>query len=138
MCHSYINAARLLGFTLKIATPAGYAPDADILARGGDQVVVCDSAHQAAENADLVVTDVWASMGDEQSREKRLADFAEHQVDEALMRQAKTDALFMHCLPAHRGEEITADVLDGPQSVVFDQSENRLHIQKAIIVWLLQ
>ncbi|ROO29329.1 ornithine carbamoyltransferase [Salinisphaera japonica] len=134
MCHSYINAARLLGFTLKIATPAGYAPDADILARGGDHVVVCDSAHQAADNADLVVTDVWASMGDEQSREKRLADFAAHQVNDALMRQAKADALFMHCLPAHRGEEVSASVIDGTQSVVWDEAENRLHAQMALLL----
>ena len=134
MCHSYINAARLLGFTLKIAAPAGYAPDADILARGGDHVVVCDSAHQAADNADLVVTDVWASMGDEQSREKRLADFAAHQVNDALMRQAKADALFMHCLPAHRGEEVSASVIDGTQSVVWDEAENRLHAQMALLL----
>ena len=133
MCHSYINAARLLGFDLRVATPNGYGPDADIVARGGDRVTLCDSAHSAADGADLVVTDVWASMGDEDSQAARLAAFADFQVNDALMGCAADNALFMHCLPAHRGEEVSAAVIDGPASVVWDEAENRLHAQMALL-----
>lgn len=138
MCHSYINAARLLGFSLRIAAPEGYRPDARML-RGSEQAVtLCDEAQQAADGADLVVTDVWASMGDEGERENRLADFANFQVNRALMSWAADDALFMHCLPAHRGEEVSAEVIDGSQSVVWDEAENRLHAQTALLLKLLE
>lgn len=137
MCHSYLNAARLLGFELRIAAPSGYAPDGDILRAAGDAARLCDDAQSAVADADLVVTDVWASMGDEDDRDVRLADFADFQVNHALMKHAKPDALFMHCLPAHRGEEVSADVIDGNQSVVWDEAENRLHAQMALVLDLL-
>jgi len=137
MCHSYLNAARLLGFDLRIATPPGYGPDTRLLDAAGERATLCEDAAQAADNADLVVTDVWASMGDDSDRETRLADFANYQVNKALMSWANADALFMHCLPAHRGEEVSAEVIDGPQSVVWDEAENRLHAQKALLLDLL-
>ncbi|MBS63909.1 ornithine carbamoyltransferase [Salinisphaera sp.] len=137
MCHSYMLAARLLGFELRIATPEGYGPNPQILKTCGERAVICEDAPQAADGADLVVTDVWASMGDEDDREVRLADFANFQVNKALMSWAKDDALFMHCLPAHRGEEVSAEVIDGPHSVVWDEAENRLHAQKALLLDLL-
>jgi len=137
MCHSYLNAARLLGFTLRIAAPDGYTPDTRILQAAGEHAVVCKDAATAADGAHLVVTDVWASMGDEGDRETRLADFANYQVNKALMSWAADDALFMHCLPAHRGEEVSAEVIDGAQSVVWDEAENRLHAQKALLLDLL-
>ncbi len=137
MCHSYINAARQFGFTLNIASPQGYLPDADILAAAGKQAVMLDSAQAAAEGADLVVTDVWASMGQEEEQEKRVRAFADYQVNAEVMQAASPQALFMHCLPAHRGEEVSADVIDGAQSVVWDEAENRLHAQKALLELLL-
>ncbi|MBO9470285.1 ornithine carbamoyltransferase [Endozoicomonas sp. G2_2] len=137
MCHSYLLAARLLDFDLRIATPEGYGPNPQILKTCGERAVICDDASHAADGADLVLTDVWASMGDEDDREVRLADFANYQVNKALMSWAKDDALFMHCLPAHRGEEVSAEVIDGPNSVVWDEAENRLHAQKALLLDLL-
>jgi len=137
MCHSYINAARQFGFTLKIACPAGYLPEPDILEAAGNHAIMADSALAAADTADLVVTDVWASMGQEEEQAKREKAFAAYQVDTSVMQAAAPDALFMHCLPAHRGEEVTADVIDGPQSVVWDEAENRLHAQKALLEILL-
>jgi ornithine carbamoyltransferase len=137
MCHSYINAARQFDFTLKIACPEGYLPEADILAAAGRHAVLADTALAAAAGADLVVTDVWASMGQEEEQAKREKAFAAYQVDANLMQAAAADALFMHCLPAHRGEEVAADVIDGPQSVVWDEAENRLHAQKALLEILL-
>ena len=137
MCRSYLNAARLLGFTLKIAAPPGYAPAPELIAAAGGRVSLCETAAQAAEDADWVVTDVWASMGDESDRAARLAAFAGYQVNQAVMQRAARDALFLHCLPAHRGEEVSADVIDGAQSVVWDQAENRLHVQKALLRDLL-
>ena len=137
MCHSYINAARQFDFTLKIACPEGYLPEPDILESAGDHAIMTDSALAAADGADLVVTDVWASMGQEEEQAKRERAFAAYQVDAKLMQAAAADALFMHCLPAHRGEEVTADVIDGPQSVVWDEAENRLHAQKALLEILL-
>lgn len=133
MCHSYINAAQQFGFRLNMATPAGYEPDSAIV-RGADAEL-----HQyhdpigAAKNADLIVTDVWASMGQEDEQRKREQAFAAFQVTSEVMSQAADDALFMHCLPAHRGEEVSAEVIDGPQSVVWDEAENRLHAQKALL-----
>ncbi|AWN17641.1 ornithine carbamoyltransferase [Salinisphaera sp. LB1] len=137
MCHSYINAARLMGFSLRIASPEGYRPDALMLRDAGAAVTVCEQAQEAVDGANLVVTDVWASMGDEDNRETRLADFANYQVNRALMSWAADDALFMHCLPAHRGEEVSAEVIDGPASVVWDEAENRLHAQTALLLKLL-
>jgi ornithine carbamoyltransferase len=137
MCHSYINAARQFDFTLKIACPEGYLPEPGILEPAGDHAVMTDSALAAAAGADLVVTDVWASMGQEEEQAKREQVFAAYQVDANVMQAAAADALFMHCLPAHRGEEVAADVIDGPQSVVWDEAENRLHAQKALLEILL-
>ena len=137
MCHSYINAARQFDFTLNIACPDGYEPNAQILGAAGAHDVIQDSAMAAADGADLVVTDVWASMGQEEEQAKRVEAFADYQVNAELMRAAATDALFMHCLPAHRGEEVSAEVIDGAQSVVWDEAENRLHAQKALLEILL-
>lgn len=137
MCHSYINAAMLLDFELHIAAPEGYLPDPQIVARAGDRVRLFDSALEAAEGVDLVVTDVWASMGQEEEANERAAVFAPFQVNAALMARANEGALFMHCLPAHRDEEVTADVIDGPQSVVWQEAENRLHAQKALLEFLM-
>ena len=137
MCHSYINAATRFDFRLNIATPAGYQPDASIVAAAGARVSLSEDPLLAARDADLVVTDVWASMGQEEEQAKRERAFSGFQVDSELMAQAASDALFMHCLPAHRGEEVTAEVIDGPQSVVWDEAENRLHAQKALLELLL-
>jgi ornithine carbamoyltransferase len=137
MCHSYIGAAKQFGFQLKIAAPEGYAPDPGIVACGAGHVEVFTDPASAARGADLVVTDVWASMGQEEEQSARARAFAAYQVDAQLMRVAAKDALFMHCLPAHRGEEVAADVIDGPQSVVWEEAENRLHAQKALLELLL-
>jgi len=137
MAHSYINAARLWDFQLVIACPEGYDPDPAIVAAGGDRVTVTRDPKQAATGADIVTTDVWASMGQEEEQLIREKAFADFQVDAALMKLAADDALFMHCLPAHRGEEVAADVIDGPRSVVWDQAENRLHAQKALLELLM-
>ena len=138
MCHSYINAARQYGFTLNIACPEGYEPDESILQSAGPSAVMLRDPGEAATGTNLVVTDVWASMGQEEEQARREQAFAGYQVDASIMNAAATDALFMHCLPAHRGEEVAADVIDGPQSVVWDEAENRLHAQKALLEYLLQ
>jgi ornithine carbamoyltransferase len=137
MCHSYINAARQYDFRLNIACPDGYLPDSAILKAAGDHAVLLESAIAAATDADLIVTDVWASMGQEEEQARREQAFADYQVNAAVMQAAASDALFMHCLPAHRGEEVTAEVIDGAQSVVWDEAENRLHAQKALLELLL-
>ncbi len=138
MCHSYIKAARLLDFKLHIACPEGYEPEPAILESGtGEHVTLIRDPLEAATGSDLVVTDVWASMGQEEEQARRVKAFANYQVTEAVMAAAKPDALFMHCLPAHRGEEVAASVIDGPQSVVWDEAENRLHSQKALLELLL-
>ncbi len=137
MCHSYINAARMLEFRLRIACPEGYEPQQALLEGGSGQIELLRDPLQAAAGADLVVTDVWASMGQEEEQVRRQQAFAACQVNAAVMAAAKPDALFMHCLPAHRGEEVTAEVIDGPHSIVFRQAHNRLHGQKAILVALL-
>jgi ornithine carbamoyltransferase len=139
--NSWINAASRLSFTFALACPPGYEPDRTILARArqeGAQVMITHSVEEAVGGADVVYTDVWTSMGQETESIARRETFRSYQVNADVMALAKKDALVMHCLPAHRGEEISAEVLDGPQSVVFDQAENRLHIQKAIMVWLLR
>ena len=137
MCHSYINAARQFDFQLAIACPEGYDPDGAVLGAAGERCRLFRDPAEAAESADLVVTDVWASMGQEQEQTERMQAFHSIQVNDALMARAASDALFMHCLPAHRGEEVTASVIDGPQSVVWDEAENRLHSQKALLEFLL-
>ncbi len=137
MCQSYVNASRVFDFSLRIACPDGFGPDPEILAGAADRCVLLGDAEQAARGADLVVTDVWASMGQEEEQQERKRAFAGFQVDENLMACAAADALFMHCLPAHRGEEVTAGVIDGPHSVVWDEAENRLHAQKALLEFLL-
>lgn len=137
MCNSYINAARQLNFKLNIACPEGYDPDSELLKLAGDSVRIVRDPREACLDADLVVTDVWASMGQEDEQNTRAQAFANYQVNSSLMALAKPDALFMHCLPAHRGEEVSADVIDGAQSVVWDEAENRLHAQKALLEFLL-
>ncbi len=136
MCHSYINAARQWGFHLKIAAPAGYEPDPELLKTTNNAELVA-SAEEAVSGADLVVTDVWSSMGHEGEEHKRLEAFAPYQVNEQLLDQAAPDALFMHCLPAHRGEEISDTLLDDPRSCAFHEAGNRLHSQKALLEFLL-
>jgi ornithine carbamoyltransferase len=137
MCNSYIHAARQLGFRLRAACPEGYEPAPDLVAWAADCTAVVRDPRDAVAGADLVVTDVWASMGQEAEQVRRRERFAPYQVDEALMALARPDALFMHCLPAHRGEEVSEAVLTGPQSVVWDEAENRLHAQKALLELLL-
>jgi len=137
MWHSYINAARQFDFQLRIATPASYKPDAGLTAIAGERVALFENPLEAAKDADLVITDVWASMGQEEEQRQREKVFAGFQVNAELMAAADKDAIFMHCLPAHRGEEVTADVIDGPQSVVWEEAENRLHAQKALLEFLL-
>jgi ornithine carbamoyltransferase len=137
MCNSFMEAARLFDFELRIACPEGFEPDAELLAAAADRCRILRDPEAAAEGADLVVTDVWASMGQEDEQTGRQALFASFQVTDAVMSRAAPDALFMHCLPAHRGEEVAASVIDGPRSVVWDEAENRLHAQKALLEFLL-
>jgi ornithine carbamoyltransferase len=140
VCHSLLLLGALLGATTVVACPEGYEPDAAVQAavrrRGGRLTITRDPA-EAAAGADVLYTDVWTSMGQEAERERRLEVFSRYQLSERLLAFAKSSAVVMHCLPAHRGEEITDAVLDGPQSIVLDQSENRLHAQKAIVLDLL-
>ena len=142
VAHSWIQATARFGFELRIATPQGFAPADEILAwanaRGGN-VALTDDARAAVAGADCVVTDTWVSMGaDLPDGKDRRSTFGPYQVNAALMACAKPDAIFMHCLPAHRGEEVTDDVIDGPQSVVWQEAENRLHAQKSILLWCLR
>jgi len=137
VCQSWMNAAMLLGFTLRITAPAGYHPDTALLDNCASNVVLVNSPIEAAEGVDVIVTDTWASMGQEEEKQQREADFRGYCVDQKLMARAKPDALFMHCLPAYRGSEVAAEVIDGPQSVVWDEAENRLHAQKALLELLL-
>ncbi|MEJ2191659.1 MAG: ornithine carbamoyltransferase [Nitrospirota bacterium] len=141
VANSLIEAASRVGMSLTVGCPEGYEPDADVLGRAREaargEVVVLREPREAAGRADVLYTDVWVSMGDEKEAEERRRKFRGYQVNEALLSCAKPDAVVMHCLPAHRDEEITAEVLDGPRSVVFDQAENRLHVQKALLAFLL-
>ena len=137
VCNSFINAAALFGFNLRIATPKGYEPDAQVLAAAGSSVTLTTDAQEAAKGADLIVTDTWISMGQDQEKQQRINDFAGFQVDSAIMKNAADGALFMHCLPAYRGYEVSDDVIDGKQSVVWDEAENRLHAQKALLELLM-
>ncbi len=138
VCCSYIEAAALYGFTLHLCCPAGFFPPPDVIAGGGRAVRCYDRPEEAVRGVQLVVTDVWASMGQEAEAEARRSVFHPYQVNEALMAEADPEALFMHCLPAHRGEEVSAGVLDGAKSVVWDEAGNRLHAQKALLELLLQ
>lgn len=140
VCNSAILGCAIVGTDIAIACPEGYEPNNDIVKQakkiGGNVSITHDPA-EAADNADILYTDVWISMGDEEEREKRLNDLGDYQINSRLVDLAKNDAIVMHCLPAHRGEEITEDVLNGPHSVIFDQAENRLHAQKALILKLM-
>ncbi|GAC1621451.1 MAG: ornithine carbamoyltransferase [Nevskia sp.] len=138
VCHSWIEAAKLFGFALRVASPKGYEPRPAIVeAAGGTKVELLRDAGVAADGADVLVTDTWTSMGQESEQQQRLAAFRDFQINGALMGRAKPDAIFMHCLPAHRGEEVSAEVIDGPQSVVWDEAENRLWAQMALVEFLL-
>jgi ornithine carbamoyltransferase len=138
MCHSWMNAAHQFGFHLSVATPAGYGPNPALLREREGVVDAGSDAAAAVEGADIVVTDTWASMGQEDEEKERQRAFAGFRVDSSLMALANRDAVFMHCLPAYRGREVTAEVLEGPQSVVWEQAENRLHAQKALLEFLLR
>ena len=138
MWHSYINAAKILDFKLAIACPEDFKPDTELLNSAVSNVELLDSPATAVSGADLVVTDVWSSMGQEDEHDNRLQAFQAYQVDTNLMRKADDGAIFMHCLPAHRGEEVTAEVIDGEQSVVWEQAGNRLHSQKALLEFLIE
>ncbi len=137
VCHSWMNAARQFGFTLRLATPKGYEPNAALLTACAAHVQPVGSPAEAVRAADIVVTDTWASMGQEEEKAQRLKDFTGFRVDAQLMKLAHTDALPMHCLPAHRGQEITDSVIDSKNSIVYDQAENRMHTQKALMALLM-
>jgi ornithine carbamoyltransferase len=137
MCNSYIDASRQFDFKLRVACPEGYDPNPDVLKAAGSRAEIIREPMEAALGADLVATDVWASMGQEQEQRKRVRAFGAYQINAQIMAQADKDALFMHCLPAHRGEEVAEEVLEGAQSVVWQEAENRLHAQKALMEFLL-
>ena len=136
VAHSLMLACAMMGMKFSIATPREYAPDERVVKRAREfgEIVLTNSPEEAVENADVVYTDVWVSMGEEKEKEKRMRDFKGFQVNSGLMGKAKSDAIFMHCLPALKGYEVTKEVVEGPQSVVFDEAENRLHVQKAIML----
>ena len=136
VCMTWLQAAELLDFELHVSTPKGYEIEADVI-DSNDNVFQYDEPMKAAKDADILTTDVWTSMGFESENKERLKDFANWQVDKKMINEAKKDALFMHCLPAHRGEEVSGEVIDGAQSVVWEEAENRLHIQKALLEYLL-
>lgn len=138
MCNSYIHAAHLLGFELRIASPYGFEPDPELMAEFSHCAKLVKSSEDAAEGAHLIATDVWASMGQENEQNTRKRRFAPYQITPRLLDLASDDVLFMHCLPAHRGEEISVDLLDDPRAVVWDEAENRLHAQKALMEFLMQ
>jgi ornithine carbamoyltransferase len=142
MVHSWMLAASLLGVEFRLGCPPGYEPDPQIVAAvrhaSGPPMTITHSVEEAVRGADALYTDVWTSMGQEAEAERRREAFREYQLNAATLKLAKPGAVVMHCLPAHRGDEITAEVLDGPSSIVLDQAENRLHVQKAIMVWLSQ
>jgi ornithine carbamoyltransferase len=144
VCHSLLLAAARAGTKMAVGTPAGYEPNPRIVQMAredgretGFEVMLTSDPEAAASGADAVYTDVWASMGQEAEKEKRASIFAPYQVNGRLMGRAKNDAVFMHCLPAHRGEEVTDEVIDSPNSIVYDQAENRLHVQKVILALLM-
>ncbi len=138
MCNSYIEAAQQYDFQLRVACPPGYEPNPAFVAQAGDRVTIVRDPREAVAGAHLVSTDVWTSMGQEEEAAERLALFKPYQVTRALLDQAASDVLFLHCLPAHRGEEISEDLLDDPRSAAWDQAENRLHAQKALLEMLVE
>jgi len=142
IAHSWIDAALRLGFNLTLACPSAHQPDKHILERAKKEATshinLTTDPCQAAKEADVISTDTWISMGQETEYRQRIKSFKEYQVNTALLKVAKKDVVVMHCLPAHRGEEITDEVMDGPHSIIFDQAENRLHVQKAILVTLIE
>lgn len=145
VAHSLLFAGSKEGMEIRVATPAGYGPHEDVVSTAracaqetGGRVVIDTDARSVVEGVDIIYTDVWTSMGQEAERGRRLAVFAPYQVNQELVSLAKSDVIVMHCLPAHRGEEITDEVIDGPRSVVFDQAENRMHLQKAILVTVME
>jgi len=144
MAHSYLLAGATAGMHVRVSGPEGYTPDADVLGRAqqiasgtGGSAVVVEDPMAAVTGADVVATDTWVSMGKEEEAEQRMAPFRPYALTPELLARAATDALVLHCLPAYRGKEVAAEVIDGPQSVVWDEAENRLHAQKALLVWLL-
>lgn len=137
VCHSFMNAARIFDLQLNIATPKGFEPRPDLFEKNASNVTLMDNASEAVHGADVVVTDTWASMGQEQEKDARIKAFNGFCVDDELMAKAHKDALFLHCLPAYRGMEVTTSVIEGPQSAVFQEAENRLHAQKALLEYLL-
>lgn len=138
MCQSYINAARQFDFELRIACPKGFEPDAALVEANSDRVSIVRNPGAAASGAHLLVTDVWASMGQEEQQAERVQQFAGYQLNQELLAKADSSALYMHCLPAHRGEEITTELMESPDSVIWDEAENRLHAQKALLEFLLR
>jgi ornithine carbamoyltransferase len=138
VCQTYMQASEIFGFELTIATPNGYEPNQSFVENYQKNVDYCTNPMDACEAADLVVTDVWASMGKESEQKQRESAFKGYQVNQKMISTVNSDALFMHCLPAHRGEEVSADVIDGKQSAVWDEAENRLHVQKALLLYLIE
>ena len=138
VCQTYMQAAEIFGFDLTIVTPNGYEPNQSFVEKYQNNIDYCTSPMDACEDTNLVVTDVWASMGKESEQKQRESAFKGYQVDQKIMSVENSDALFMHCLPAHRGEEVNADVIDGNQSAVWDEAENRLHVQKALLLYLIE
>ena len=137
MCNSYINASKILDFQLNIATPHGFEPDNEALKNASDTAELCDLPGKAVEDCDLVTTDVWSSMGDETEADKRRVMFKGYQINKHLFDKSKSDSIFLHCLPAHRGEEVDSDVIDGLRSKVWSQAHNRLYTSKALVEFLL-
>ncbi|MFC1840798.1 ornithine carbamoyltransferase, partial [Thermodesulfobacteriota bacterium] len=133
VAHSWINAARIMGFDLVLACPSGYHPSPEVMEGAGSNISVVEDPVEAVRGAAVINTDVWASMGQEEEGNQRISDFQGFQLDSKLVEMAEPDVLVMHCLPAHRGEEITSEVLDGPNSVIFDQAENKLHLHQALL-----
>ena len=138
VCQTYMQAAEIFGFELNIACPKNYEPNQSFVERYENNIDYYKNPMEACEGADLVVTDVWASMGKELEQKQRESAFKDYQVDQKMMSHANSGALFMHCLPAHRGEEVSADVIDGKHSAVWDEAENRLHVQKALLLYLMK
>lgn len=137
MCHSFMNAAKQFNFTLNIACPKGFMPKEELIEQRTENIVICSSPEEAAKNVDLIVTDTWASMGQEDEKDQRMQAFKGYCIDDKMLKLADKDALFMHCLPAYRGFEMTTSVIEGPQSAVFQEAENRLHAQKALLELLM-
>ena len=138
VCQTYMQAAAIFDFDLSIATPPGYGPSVDFIEKYKTNISYFENPNDACRGADIIVTDVWTSMGQELEIKQREAAFKGFQVDQKLMSQAKDDAIFMHCLPAYRGKEVSAEVIDGEQSVVWSEAENRLHVQKSLLLYLIK